>query len=70
MVVTPPLFGTQGNLILDIAIATYSIYLFIYFFSLFYSTGEPVDGDKLGGVATKYNVLQHQKLQLALSLYH
>ena len=41
---TPPFFGTRSNLILDIAIAPYSIYNFLYLFSLFYSTGEPALG--------------------------
>ena len=58
---TPPLFGTQGRLILDIAIATYSIYQFQDLFSLFYSTGEPTDWDNPGGVSTTPNGLYHQK---------
>ena len=67
---TPPSCGTQGIIILDIAIAPYSIYRFQDFFSLFYSTGETADGDKPGGVATTPNVLQHQKRQIALLLSH
>ena len=67
---TPPLFVTQGSLILYIDIATYSINGFLYFFSLFYYTGEPTERDKPGGITTTYNDLQHQKRQLALGLYH
>ena len=37
---TPLLFGTRGNLILDIDISSYSNTLFSIFFYLFYSTGE------------------------------
>ena len=48
---TPPYFGTLGSLILDIDISAYSIYWFQYFFSLFYSTGEPTDRDKPWGVS-------------------
>ena len=67
---TPSSFVTWGILILDTAIAPYSIYRFQYLFPLFYSTCEPADGDKTGGVATTSNVLQHQKGQLTLFLSH
>ena len=67
---TPPSFGTRGRLILDIPIATYSIYRYIYFFSLFYSTGEPANGDKPRDVVTTLNGLLRHKMQLALGLYH
>ena len=66
----PSLFVTRGSLILDVAIAPYSIYQSQDFFSLFYSTGEPADGDNPGGVTTASNNLQHQKRQLALFLSH
>ena len=52
-----PSFGTQVRLILDVAISPYSIYLFIYFFSLFYSIGEPAAGDNPGGAAATSNGL-------------
>ena len=68
MVTTPPSFGTRGILILDIDIATYSIYRFKYFFSLFYSTGEAAEVNKPGGVLEKSNGLQHQKRKLAIFL--
>ena len=68
--VTPPLFGAQGRLILDISIAPYSIYRFLYFFFLLYCTDKPADGDNPGGIATTSNGIQHQKLQLALILSH
>ena len=48
---TPALFGTQGSLILDIAIASYSITHFLYYISIFYSTGENAAGYKQGGSA-------------------
>ena len=54
---TPPLFGTLVSLILDIAIAPYSIYCFLYFFSLFFSSGDPTAGDKSGGAAATSNGL-------------
>ena len=66
----PSLFVTRGSLILDVAIAPYSIYQSQDFFSLFYSTGEPADGDNPGGITATSNGLQHQKGQLALFLSH
>ena len=47
----PPLFETQVSLILDIAIASYSITHFLYYISIFYSTGENAAGDKPRGAA-------------------
>ena len=44
----PPWFVTRGSLIIDIAVSPCSIYLFLYLFSLFYSTVEPATGDKPG----------------------
>ena len=67
---TPPSFVKQGSLILDISIAPYYIYLFLYFFTIFYSTGEPAGKDKPEGIATTSNDLQHQKRQLTIGLYH
>ena len=67
---TPPLFGTRGRLILDIAVSSNYIYRFIYFFSLFYSTGDPTERYKPGGIATKSNGLQLQKRQLSLFFSH
>ena len=64
----PPSFGTLGRLLLDITVAPYSIYLFIYFLYLFYSTGEPAGGDNPGDVANIPNGLQRQKRQLAIGL--
>ena len=46
---TPAFFGTQGSLILDIAVASYSITHFLYYISIFYSTGENAAGDKPRG---------------------
>ena len=57
MVPTPPFFGTQGILILDIAIASYSTNLFFHSFYLFYSTGKTVTRDKPGAAALAPNVL-------------
>ena len=54
---TPILFGTRGSLIMDSDISPYSIYQLIYSFSLFNYTDEPVDGDKIGAVATTPNNL-------------
>ena len=62
--------GTQGIIILDIAIAPYYIYRSQDSFSLFDSTGETADGYKPGGVATTTNGLQNQKQQLTLFLSH
>ena len=58
IVSTPTSFGTQGSSILDIAISPYSIYLFQYLFSIFYSTGEPATGYKPGVVSTTSTGLQ------------
>ena len=57
---TPHSFGTQGRLILDVAIASYSITRF-YSFSIFYSIGETVAGDKPGGAAPTPNGQLRQK---------
>ena len=70
MFTTPPSFGTQGRLILGITSDTYSIYRFQYLFSLFYSTGEPADVYKPGGVVVTSNSLQHYKLKFAIFLSH
>ena len=52
---TPALFGTRGSLILDIAIASYSITRFLYYISIFYSTGENVAENKPGGASPTPN---------------
>ena len=54
---THPLFGTRVRLILDIFIGPYSITHFIYLFTLFSSTIEPVAGEKPGVSAPTTNGL-------------
>ena len=68
--VTPPLLGTRGSLILDITVSPYSIYQFLYLFSLFYYTGEPADGYHPGDTTTTSNGLKRHKLHIALGLSH
>ena len=43
-----PPFGTQGRLIFDVAIAPCTISCFLYFFSIFYSSGTIAAEDNAG----------------------
>ena len=67
---TPPSFVTRGSLILDIHVTPYYIHQFLYFFSLFHSTGESATRDNPWGITTRFSGLYHQKWNLALCLSH